>query len=145
LPGAAVYVDKTNKERHFANLAMECFQRRAVEWDEAGFENQILWRVTSDREFRGEDELGPLPDQIAIRLDDPAVISREIADRGVELSESNSHVRATLSPRKLTHFFRRSRFIHVLPSFVRFIESPLDDVTHDPKQTRGGESGNDRH
>ena len=52
---------------------------------EAPLEQQVARRIAADHQLRKDHELGALRGEFGVRVEDPAAVAREVADRGVEL------------------------------------------------------------
>ena len=61
-------IHETDEQRHIADFRVERVERRQIERNEARFENQILRRITGDREFRREHEFGAAADQVRDKI-----------------------------------------------------------------------------
>jgi hypothetical protein len=59
--------------------------------DEAAFEEQIARGIAANREFGEDDEFGPLRDKSGVGRENFPTITGEIADGGIELSETKAH------------------------------------------------------
>ena len=70
---------------------MKLLEDFEIQRDETRLEDEILRRITGQREFRSEDELRPAGDQFAISGNDAVLVAAEIADGGIELGKTDFH------------------------------------------------------
>ena len=138
-----------------SDFAVERLESGEIERDEARLEDEVLRRVAGDGELRSENQIGAAVDELAVGLENLAMIAGQIADGGVELREANFH--GAVNPRKLADAASVSMESCVesvsggllliqalLPTSIRgFPQRLLDDVTEGPKQARRRKTGRD--
>ncbi len=79
-------IDKTDEQGGCAQTTMEPFQRLKIFGNETRFENQVLRRVSGDREFRSQNQFRTGCGKAFIGVRDLLKISAQIPDGQVELS-----------------------------------------------------------
>src|SRR4051794_10765995 len=91
LPPFFVSIDKANKKRSAADFFMEPLHDLNIFGNEAGLEEEILWWIARNREFRHEDKVSSGGIQAFVGLQDFVSVSAEISDGWVDLSKTDFH------------------------------------------------------
>src|ERR1700687_3375016 len=86
-----VSVDKADQQRRFADTAMQLVQDLERFRNKARFEDQVLRRITGDRQFRCDDQFGASSGQSFVRLVDLLEVAAQISHGGIELGEADFH------------------------------------------------------
>ena len=142
LPRAFVHINVADEERHLAHVRMQLGDPLQVQRDEARLEEKVLRRVPADRELRSDDELGALITQRVVGSDYLSGIPGKIADRGIDLSETDAHI---ATERGSMWFGLGALRFHLLPARVaRLVDRTYDhmfvEVEH-PGRAEGCDDG----
>src|SRR5438552_1342034 len=87
-----VSIDKSYQQRRFADAAMKLVQDLERFRNKARFKDEVLRRITGDREFGRDNELGSVRGQAFVRLKDLFEIAAQIPHGGIELGEADFHL-----------------------------------------------------
>ena len=80
-----------NQQSDLSRRCGETLNRRPVSRDKTPLVQQIARRITADAELGTDDHFHPRVDAALIGGEDLRLVAREIADGGVELSQSDFH------------------------------------------------------
>ena len=89
--GGRVGFDGADEGRHGAGGGGDLSEGGVGIFAEAFFEEQVAGRVAGDDEFGEHHELGASDDEGVVGFEDEMAVTGEIADSGIELSETDAH------------------------------------------------------
>jgi hypothetical protein len=80
-----------DQRRHFADGGGDHCQRLNDVGHKAPFQEEVAGGIAADHKFGEDHEFRPLGDKGGIGFDDFLPVAGEVADNGVELSETEAH------------------------------------------------------
>src|SRR6266404_6918124 len=87
-----VAIDEPNQQGRLSDPGVQLLQQREILWNETRLENQILRRISGDRQLRSQHQFRAGGCETLISADDQVAITAQISHGGVNLSETNLHV-----------------------------------------------------
>jgi hypothetical protein len=81
----------SDKQRRLSNMSVQFIDDRKILRNKTRLENQILRRISSDRQLRRQHEFRACCREPLVRTGDQFAVSSQIADRRINLSETNLH------------------------------------------------------
>src|SRR2546421_1800658 len=88
---AFVPIDKPNEQRCLSEPPMKLVQDLERFRNKTRLEDQVLWRITGDRELGRNDEFRAGRGETLVRLKDLLEIAVQIPNGGIELCETDFH------------------------------------------------------
>ena len=96
--GPGVDIDEPDDERHIADRRVQFLKNLQIQRNKARLEDEILRRVTGERQLRGEHDLRATGNEITIRREDLFRVSAEVTNGRIKLGEADFHVTAQSAP-----------------------------------------------
>ena len=83
-------IDETDNSCTIGGLRRDVFEHRPVVAHEAGLQNEVLGRITSDRQFAEHHDVASARRRFAVRLENSITVAGQVAHQRVELSQTDS-------------------------------------------------------
>src|SRR5882724_370190 len=88
---SCIPVNETDQQCRASYARMKLLQNGKILWNEPRFEDQILRRISGNREFRCQNQFRAGSRETLISAHDPLKIAAQIPDRRINLSKANLH------------------------------------------------------
>ena len=110
LAAAFVPINETHQQCCFAQPFLQPIEHRQIFRNEPRFEEEILRRITGNRQLRRNHDIGAGLHELIVSISDFLEVALQITDSGVDLCEADFHPRNNLrarngSGKKLAYFF----------------------------------------
>src|SRR4051794_28006598 len=89
---SVVAIDKPDEQRRVSDASMQLPQQLQIFRNKARFKNQVLRRISGDRQLRCQHKFRSRCCEPLICSSNQFTVSSQIADRRINLSETNLHV-----------------------------------------------------
>src|SRR4051794_24484666 len=93
---AFVAINETDQQCWFVQPFLQLVEHGQIFRNEARFEDEILWWISRYRQFGGNHDIGSRASELIVGTGDLFEIAAQIADGGINLSETNLHPRNKL-------------------------------------------------
>jgi hypothetical protein len=86
-----VSIDKADEQRCATDAGVKLFHDLDRFGNKSRFEDKVLRRITCNGKFGSNDQIGTGGSESLVRLSDPGEVTRQIANRGIDLGEPDFH------------------------------------------------------